>query len=163
MRFLILSLLIYFSAEGLTYSQQFLAFDRQHAKRVYFPVGSDIRIKLKGEDDFTTRRITAIHDSTFTLDNLQVVKPTDVTKLHMRSNRKRKGLKTLFLFGGLMFPALSGVNAAINHTRPIFSTWSLICGGVLVTTYAIVAIIDKVGITYTIGPKRPLKILNITQ
>jgi hypothetical protein len=155
--------LIFFLSSGVVSSQQFLAFDRQHSKRVYFPVGSDIRIKLKGEDDFTTRKITSIHDSTFILDNMQVVKLSDVTKIHMRSNRKRKGLKTLFLFGGLMFPALSGVNAAINNTRPIFSTWSLICGGVLVTTYAIVAIIDKVGITYTIGPKRPLKILNLSQ
>lgn len=156
---LILITMLHFSSVINVMSQRFLAIYKNNGSRELFYQGEEIKIKLTGEDAFTSRTIFSVTDSGFVTDGRNFVNLNDVTHVKVYSKKQKRVIKALLLYGGLMVPAVSGVNGLINKTSPVFSTWSLIYGGASLATYGTLMAIDHSGKTYKIAPSRPLKVI----
>jgi len=131
--FFFVLMLIHGMSSGVT--QRYFAADAGK-KRLYFRTGESLRMRLSGEDYFTLRKITEIQDSTMVLDNKFSFKPVEIEAIQVPGRKQKlRILKSLSLYGGLSLPVLSSTNALIFGYRPIFTTWSLIGAGVLLTAY----------------------------
>lgn len=158
-RLLFLFLIISFVSLSNVWSQRFLAIYKNNGSRELFYQGEEVKIKLSGEDAFTSRTIFSVTDSGFVTDGRNFVRLSDVTHVKVYSKKQKRVIKALLLYGGLMVPAVSGVNGLINKTSPVFSTWSLIYGGASLATYGTLMAIDHAGKTYKITENRPLKVI----
>jgi hypothetical protein len=141
------------------FSQRYLAADAGR-KRVYFREGESVRLKLKGEDYFTLRQITAIRDSVVVLDNKMSFRPVQIEALKVPARKQKfRVLKSLSLYGGAALPVLSAANGLLFGHRPLFTPWSLATGGALLGTYGVLMAVTHVPRTVRNGQGNRIKII----